>query len=174
MSFRPTSDIIAALQARLEALPLDAGVPAGEKLFQVVAVYRESDLGRAFQDLHAVKQRLCFIVPISIEHDNQVDRQRLLSVRTLGVDLLFGDRSFEKGATAALIGGARNVGVIEMAERVIDDLFDTPLVLEDVGGTPGEGAPLILTREDLPNDPGRVAWIQSFTFRAGLRRAALP
>jgi len=148
-------------------------VPAGEKLFQLVEYYRASDIARAFQDLYITKQRVCLLVPVSFRHNSDRDRLRLVTVRHVTVDLLIGDRSFDKGATAALTGGANNVGVIEMAERIVDDFFDTPLALDDVAVEPDAGAPLLLTSEDKPNDPGRVCWVQTLHLRAGLRRAAV-
>lgn len=173
MSFHSTATVIDALKARLTALPIDSESPAA-KVFQQVEFYRASNIARAFQDLYVTKDRVCFIVPVNFRHTNDRDRNRIVSVRTLTVDLLIGDRSFDKGAMAALTGGMRNMGVIEMAERIVDDFFDTPLDLADVAIEPDEGAPLLLTSEEKPNDPGRVCWVQTMHMRVGLRRAALP
>lgn len=173
MSFHASGTIMDALKVRLEAIPLVEGNVGGEKLFQQVAFYRASDIARAFQDLYITKQRICLIVPVNFRHTNDRTRNLLLSVRHLTVDLLIGDRSFDKGATAALTGGANNTGVMEMVERVIDDFFDTPPDISDVAVEPDEGAPLILTSEDHPNDPGRVCWVQTLRLRAGSARCGI-
>lgn len=174
MSFHSANTLMDALKARLESLPLDVNTPAGEKLLQRVEYFGTSDIQRAFEQLYFTQQRLALIVPVRIGHTNDRDRLRLVSVRSLTVDVLFGDRSFDKGSTAALVGGAKNVGVIEMNERTIDSLFETPLALDDVICEPGEGAPLLITNEQKPNDPGRVCWVQTLTLRAGMRRAVVP
>lgn len=170
MSFHSTSSIIVALKSRLEALPLDPQAPSGEKLFQLVAYYKASDMARAFADLYIAKDRVCLIVPVGFRHSNDRDRLMLKSVRELTVDLLIGDRAFDKGAMGAFTGTA---GVLEMAERIIDDFFATPLALVDCQPEPEEGAPLLLSSDDKPNDPGRVCWIQTLRLRAGLSRAAV-
>lgn len=171
MSFLSSATVMDAVKARVEALYLVGS--SGEKLFQLVSYYRASDIARAFGDLYITKNRVCLIVPVGVGHTNDRGRHMLSSTRGLTLDLLFGDRSFDKGATAALTGGANNVGVMEMAERVIEDFFTTPLALSDVAVEPGEGAPLILTNEDLPNDPGRVCWVQTVDLRAGSARGGI-
>jgi hypothetical protein len=173
MSFHTSSNIMDVLKARLETVPLQEEVPAGEKLFQLVAYYRASDIGRAFQELYITKNRVCLIVPVNFRHSNDRTRNLLVSVRHLTVDLLIADRSFDKAATAALTGGANNVGVMEMAERVIDDFFTTPLAISDVAVEPDEGAPLLITSEERPNDPGRVCWVQTIHLRAGSARCGV-
>ena len=170
MSFYPTATIIAALKARLEAMPLDAGQPAGPKLFELVAYYKASDIARAFADLYIAKDRVCLIVPVGFRHFNDRDRLMIKTSRELTVDLLIGDRAFDKGAMTAFTGPA---GVLEMAERIIDDFFATPLDLADCQPEPEEGAPLLLTSDERPNDPGRVCWIQTLRLRAGLSRGSV-
>jgi hypothetical protein len=170
VSFISSGTIMDALKARLQALHLVGS--SGDPLFQLVEFYRVSDITRAFQDLYFTKHRVCFIVPVNFSHANQRGRHMLTSNRELTVDLLIGDRSLETGkaATAALVGGANNVGVMEMAERIIDDFFTTPLALSDVAVEPDEGAPLAITSEEKPNDPGRVCWVQTLHLRAGMAR----
>lgn len=173
MSFHATATVLDALKLRLEGIPLVIGDTGGEKLFQLVAYYRASDIASAFEQLYITKNRICLIVPVNFRHTNDRERNRLFTTRELTVDLLIGDRSFDKAANAALVGGENNVGVIEMTERIIDDLFDTPLALDDVAVEPDEGAPLIVTSDAKPNDPGRVCWVQTLRLRAGLRRCAV-
>lgn len=167
MSFHTTSAILAALKTRLEALPLDTAQPAGAKLFQLVSYYKASDIARAFADLYIAKDRICLLVPVAFRHVNDRDRLRMLTVRDLTVDLLIGDRAFDKGAMDAFTGSG---GVIEMAERIVDGFIETPLALADCAVEPEEGAPLLLTSDDKPNDPGRVCWVQTLRLRAGLKR----
>jgi hypothetical protein len=174
MSVHTTESILDTLKTRLESLPLVVGEVGGEKLFQLVTYYRTSDIARAFEELYFTKDRVCIIVPVRFAHRNDRERNRLLSVREITVDLLLADRSFDKGATAALTGGARNVGVVAMAERVIDSCLTTPLDLSDGIVEPDEGAPLVVTNDQRPNDPGRQCWVQTIRIRAGLMRAAVP
>lgn len=168
MSFRTTIEIMDALKERIAALTKPNST---EALFEKVDFYKSSDIGRAFSDLYFTENRVCLIVPVNFRHTNQRDRLLLMSERYLTVDLLLADRSFEKGAQPAVTGDSETIGVVRMAEIIIDDFFDNPLALDDVAVEPDEGAPLLLTKDEVPNDPGRASWIQTLNLRSGMRRA---
>lgn len=180
MAFIRTTVLIALLQARLVSLKIDTAAPASEenKLFERVGIFGANQLEAAMKATFASEQRVAFIVPVGDSHRNDRGRTVILSQRTTRLVLLIADRSMDKGKTEALIGGNRNVGILDMKDLVIDDLFANPFGEPvDLAFEPGEGEPLMLQGADKPagaGNLGRECWAQQLTAYAGQDRAVIP
>lgn len=163
MSLIPAKTILAALKDRLAALMLDESGNT-EALFERVEIYANKRLGEALSDLIITKQRICLIVPTGIERDRvSSGSTTVLRRRWLEVDLLIADRAFYKSAQRAVEGGDKNLGVIELVERLETSLDGFELTAwgaaELLDGTPFE-----LSAQDAP---GREAWVQGLLIPAG-------
>lgn len=188
MSFLHTVDILALFQERLASLTLAAGesclprLGAGtaqaqpaERLFQRVGAFGANRLVAAMQAVFAAEQRVCFIVPGGDKHTGTRDPVMLRSVRRTSLALLIADKAFDKDKTAALIGGPANVGILELKDRVIDDLVTTPFTRADFAIEPGDGEPLIIAESDKQaGNLGRECWLQWLGVYAGESRSAIP
>ena len=180
MPFLHTTDAIALLQERLESLELtsdesQAAPSAGKKLFQRVGAFGANRLGEAMRSVFASEQRVCFIVPGGDKHSGARDSLMLRSVRRTSLALLIADKSFDKDKTAALIGGAQNIGILELKDRVIDSLVTTKFTRADFVLEPGDGEPLVIgDAEKQAGNLGRECWLQWLGCYAGESRCAIP
>lgn len=169
MSRIKATTILDALKARLAAVLLDEGNGSDDRLFDVVEIYANKRLGEALQKLIITKQRVCLVVPSGFRRvfGVQANGEPVLQSRYLHVDLIFADRAYVKAEQNALVGGEKNIGVLEMAERVEDaldgiDLSSYGPALFDDGASEE-----VSTSKDIE---GRVAWFQSLLIPAGDNR----
>lgn len=161
----PAIELCSSLQSRLEKIVI-AESPT-EPLFEVVACYGNKSLGQALADLVITKGRVCLIVPTGIRrfHDS-FPSDRVLTQRYLEVDLLIADRAYYKSGQVAVFGGDKNLGVIEMGERVeaaldsVDLSSWGPAIFED-------GAQQTIAASEKERTAGRETWIQSLLIPAG-------
>lgn len=176
MSFVRTGDLIATLQARLAALALEPGNPGNaDRLFQRVGAFGANRLSQAMKATFAAEQRVCFIVPGGDKHATTRDRLALRSVRTTALALLIADRAFDSNRDDALVGGPQNLGILELKDRVIDDLFDSPFTAGDLAFAPGDGEPLIIEGQDkAAGNLGRECYLLWLHAYAGERRVSIP
>lgn len=178
MSFLHTNDVIALLQERLESLTLSADesqAGSEEKLFQRVGAFGANRLAAAMKATFASEQRVCFIVPGGDKHAGSRDAVMLRSVRSTRVALLIADKAFDPDKTAALIGGLANIGILEMKDRVIDDLVSTKFTRADFVIEPAEGEPMVISdSEKQAGNLGRECWLQWLGCYAGEARQAVP
>jgi len=166
---------MAALKTRLQSLPLnDGGELIDGGLFELVAYYDSGQMDKALHDLMANHlQRVAFIIPSGQRYQNERDRLQLHSRRFTGIDLILSDRDYDPARSEALVGGDRNVGVLELEHRVVTNLVSVPLVdLPDVQFEPEDSSPIELSRD--ANERGRLAIAISLSTRAGLLQVAIP
>lgn len=162
----PATLLIGQLQARLGAIRLD-GSPGAAALFDLVAPYATSNLDDALAKLIATtKQRVCLIVPAGIVRlpGSVVQGEATHYARYLKVELIYADKAYYKAEQVALVGGEKNIGVLEIAERVEDELDGVDLSpYGPVQWLAGDAD--MITHEKLP--AGRVAWFQALLLPAG-------
>lgn len=169
MSYVKTVEILTALKAQLEALPLP-GTTAGEKLFERVDFHENKKLREALSDLVIVKQRVAIIVPGGDSYVNTKEARTVRSVRTSSFDLLLADRAWTKGGHEAVFGGAKNVGVLTMKDIVVDHFAENPqLGLPWVVLTPEQGAQIEIADSDVKDSPGRECYVINYSTPAGER-----
>ncbi len=177
MAFLHTAEVMELLKTRLESLLVG---PAGpDPLFERVGYFGANDLARALKETFASEQRVCFIVPNGSQHANVRTRLELTSVRSVRLVLLIADRSLDRMHQTALVGGPANIGILELGDRVIDDLVGNPFAGHpDLVFEPGAGDPLMIQPVDAKgaNSPnlGRECWAQELTAFAGIARMAIP
>jgi hypothetical protein len=175
--FIPTTTLIGHLSAHLEALPLVAADPSGQKLFQRVGVFGSAQLAQAMRATFATEQRVAFIIPGPEGHTSRRDRSLLFSTRTVRVAVLMADRAMDRSKPDALMGGTRNAGILAMKDAVIASLFataphDWPV---DLAFSPDTGEPLMIAEADqAAGNLGRECWLQWFTAYAGTGRQNVP
>ena len=174
MAYLPFLTVLSALKTRLASLPLDPLHPEGDKLFENVAYYGANDLPQALTDLLVIQQRVCVIVPSRWMHKNERDRLLMISTRTIEADLFIADRAMTVRDQAALVGGAQNLGILAMADRVVVSLTGTPFTTPDFVVEPQDGSPVVITQADKKNLPGREAWVQAVSILAGRVRSTVP
>ena len=164
------SDLLSALKAKLVALKLDAAA-SDEPLFETVELYGNKSLGQALSDLTITKGRVCLIVPLGLTRvSDDKPSHRVLTRRFLQVNLLIADRAYYKAAQVAVFGGDKNLGVIEMAERVETALEGHDL--SDYGPAIwGDGAQQTLTDPQKKDAPNREVWIDDLVIPAGTTEA---
>jgi len=161
--------LLTALQTQLAKIPLDAESGSDEALFEAVEIFANKRLGEALQKLVITKGRVCIIVPAAIRRvlGVQGNGEAALLSRFLQVDLLIADRAYVKAEQNALVGSDKNVGVLEMSERVEDALDGVDLspygpALWDDGASDEVAAD--------KDTPGRVTWFQTLLIPAGDNR----
>ncbi|MBI5693668.1 MAG: hypothetical protein HZC55_26625, partial [Verrucomicrobia bacterium] len=167
MSFVPTLQILFALKAELESLPLPEGAP-GEKLFERVDFHENKKLREALADLLIVKQRVCIVVPGGDSYENFKEGRTVRSVCTQTFDLLIADRAWARGGHDAVFGGPSNLGVLAMKDAVRDHFVAHPqLGLPHVVLTPQEGAHIEIADSDAKDSPGRECFVLHYSTPAG-------
>ena len=170
MPFVATITLLNALKTALEALPhTDADKAlAGEKLFERVDFHENKKLREALSDLVIVKQRVAIIVPGGESFQNERQGRTVLSKRSTSFDLLIADRAWTKGGHEAVFGGANNIGVLRMAEAVVNALVAAPqLGLPYVVLQPQDGAQIEIADSELKDSPGRECYVLNYTTPAG-------
>ena len=177
MAFLHTLAVMDLLKTRLESLLV--GAVGSDPLFERVGYFGANDLAKALKETFASEQRVCFIVPAGNQHANTRTRLDLTSVRTVRLVLLIADRALDRVHQTALVGGPANIGVLELGDKVIDDLVGHPFTGHpDLTFEPGAGDPLMIQPADAKgaNSPnlGRECWAQELTAFAGIARAAVP
>ncbi len=166
MSRVPANTLVTALKEKIAAILLDED-SGDEPLFNVVEPYSTSNLGDALAKLIATtKQRVCLIVPAGIRRVTgvQADGEAAHLARFLKVELIIADKAYYRAEQVALIGGDKNVGVMELFERIEEELDGVDL--SDYGPVQWlAGDADTITGKELP--AGRVAWFQSLLIPAG-------
>lgn len=160
----PAKQLLAALQAKAGAVKLTG--EGDDPLFEHVELFSNKKLGDALSKLVLTKSRVLLIVPTGIRrtHQLEVNGEVTHLFRYLQVDLLIADRAYYKAEQVALVGGDKNAGVIELFERLEQELDGAelspygPVIWQD-------GASDTVTSKDVPE--GRVAWFQSLLIPAG-------
>lgn len=164
-TFPSAVSLYASLSAALSAIPLGPDY-GDEKLFERVELYGNASLARALADLVITEGRVCLVVPTAVRRLNEAHGTSVMTRRFLQVDLLIADRAFYQAPRAAVFGGDRNAGVIEMGELVeralagIDLSEYGPAIFED-------GVQQTLTSEERKTTPGRETWVQTLLLPAG-------
>lgn len=180
MAFTRTTKLIELLKARLESLPLVEGdTNGGERLFQRVGVFGANRLKQALAATFASEQRVAFIVPVGDNHGSDRGRLVLTSERTTSLVVLMADRVMDKTSAAAVIGGPHSIGILDMKDRVIENLTEVPFAeISDLCYAPAKGEPLILqdagSGSTGSGDLGRECWAQEFSTYAGLIHQNIP
>jgi hypothetical protein len=174
MPFLHTTELLETLKTRLESLRVDPANPESEKLFQRVGYFGASKLNDALKATFAAEQRVCFIVPAGDNHTNIRNRSFTWATRGTKIVLLIADRALEKVNQEALVGGPKTLGVLELKDLVIDDLFANAFAdVPDLAFEPGDGDVLIIGNEKNPADLGRECYMQHFTAYAGQAQRAI-
>ena len=170
MSYINTADLLEAVRATLAALPLDAeNDAAGAKLLDDVRFYNLRDPVKALNELFLTQeQRVCFIVAGGDTYASSGGRDRVsvTSHRETDFELMLCDRVWEKLDPAAILGGAENVGVLNLKDRAIAALQGQSLALPPVVLLPQEGG-LVDLFDPRGTEQGRSCWVQGFTTYAG-------
>ena len=176
-NYIPTLEILAALKAKLEAMQIPAGLPAGVgtgPLFQRVEYYDSENLADALKNLLILKQRVCFIVPGSDHYENILTGEVFLQSRRLTeLQLLIADIAWTKAGQEAVFGGEKNIGVVRMKDLVVDELVGATLNLPGVALAPADGNFITVSDEKAKDKPGRECWVQPFETWAGEARIGL-
>lgn len=170
MPFVSTHSILAALKTQLEALPHSDPVKAeaGEKLFERVDFHENKKLREALADLTIIKQRIAIIVPGGQSFQNVKEGRTVRSVRSMSFDLLIADRAWTKGGHEAVFGGDKNIGVIRMAEDVVNHFIENPqLGLPYIVLEPQEGAQIEIADSEVKDSPGRECYVLNYATPAG-------
>ena len=165
------------LKTRLESLLV--GAVGSDPLFERVGYFGANDLAKALKETFASEQRVCFIVPAGTQHANTRSRLDLTSVRTVRLMLLIADKSLDKIHQTALVGGPANIGVLELGDRVIDDLVGHPFTGHaDLTFEPCAGYPMMIQPPDAKGtnaaNLGRECWAQELIAFAGIVHVAEP
>ncbi len=170
MSYVSTVDLLAAVKAALVALALDpTGDPQGARLFDAVEFYNLRDPVKALDALFLTQeQRVAFLVAggDSYQTAGGRDRVSVTSHRDTDFEVLVSDRVWEKHDPAAVLGGAGNVGVLALKDRVVAALHGQALDLAGVALVPREGGLMDLF-DPRGTEQGRTFWSQQFTTYAG-------
>jgi hypothetical protein len=176
MAYLSFLTVLDALKKRLASLPLDPADASADpdKLFERVEYYGANDLPQALMDLLVIQQRVCVIVPASWDHQNERDRVMFKSVRTIHLDLYIADRAMTLRDQAALVGGAKNLGILAMADRVVTNLAGTIFATPNFVVEPTLGTPVVISSAEKKNLPGREAFLQAVTILAGMIRSTVP
>jgi hypothetical protein len=163
MNFVPTGKILTRLRDCVAALRDPAGAP----LFEVVRLYGSTDLARAFADLLlTTEKRVCLILPAGARFENITEGRRLLTKKTVSLNLIICDTDRATGLDA-LFGGEGTPGVIALADAVSDALAGAQLALPHVALEPVEGDDLEVFADERPSDSGRKGWFQTWQTPAG-------
>ncbi len=164
MAIVPARTLIDALEAKLKAITI--ADDSDEPLFEVVERYGNKSLGQALVDLTITKGRVCLIVPEGTHRLNDdFASHRVLTKRFLRVDLLIADRAFYKAAQVAVFGGEKNLGVIEMGERV--EVKMEGVDLSDYGPAIFEDSSQQTVANAEKDAPGRETFIQALLIPSG-------
>lgn len=166
MPRHPTSTLLAALKARLEALQWtpDGGDP--EALFQQVKYYAEPDLVKALAEIRVIQNRCCLIVPDANEYRNDQQGRSMITGVERTVFLVLTDRDYAQ-AQDALLGDASRPGVIVMEETVVDDVTGVNLGLRGVRVKPERGESVFIGGDDAKKIPGRRVRTLELAIEAG-------
>lgn len=178
MAFIHTTALIQTLRERLESLPLDPAQQTGptNRMFERVGVFGANQLEQALKATFASEQRVAFIVPVGDEHQGERSRLVLTSERYTSLVVLMADRALDKVSSAALVGGPHSLGILEMKDRVIDNLTEVPFAAVDLCFAPRKGEPLMIQDPSSPGSGnlGRECWAQEFHTYAGLIHQTIP
>jgi hypothetical protein len=170
MPFVSTLTLLNAVKAALEALPHPdpAQAALGVKLFERVDFHENKKLREALTDLTIVKQRVAIIVPGGQSFQNVREGRTVRSVRSFSFDILIADRAWTKGGHEAVFGGDKNIGVLRMADQVVDSfLGNSQLGLPYVIIQPQEGAEIEVADGDVKDSPGRECYVLNYSTPAG-------
>lgn len=172
MPFVHTIDLLETLKTRLESLVAVAGEEA--KAFERVEIFGAQKLAAALKATFASEARVCFVVPTGDVHQAQRDRNFLFVQRETDLVLLIADRVMDLRHSEALVGGKSSIGILELKDRVIDDLFASPIEGVDLAFVPGHGEALMIEAKDnAAGNLGREVWAQQFSTYAGSARRAI-
>jgi hypothetical protein len=164
MRFVPTGDILTRTREALAALTGGGGAP----LFDLVRLYGSTDLARAFADLLVTtEKRVCLVLPAGARFENLREGRRLLTRKTVMLNLILCDTDRGTGLDA-LFGGEGTPGVIALADAVGEALTGAGLGLPYVALEPVEGDDLEVFADNRPADSGRKGWFQTWQTPAGL------
>ncbi len=160
-------DLLAALKTRL--LALDHPTLTGEKLFEVVAYHEDKNLAEALEELIITKSRVCLIVPAGDRFERRKEGRIINVDRYSSLDLVFADKAYTKGGQDAAFGGTKNVGVVAMADLVIEKLGETPQLtgLRWCSLEPTDGAFLTLAADEQKKATGRQAYVLNYETPSG-------
>jgi len=163
--FIPTSELLSAVKAAVETLPL----AAGGSLFQAVKLYDSSDIDRAFADtLVARQQRICFIMPGRVYWENVSDDTKLISKKKIQFACLICDTDRRTGQEA-VFGGPHAQGVLQLGDAVVKALSGSHLGYPRLLGVcvePMDGDEITVTKEG-DSDSGRKGWFLTLETYAG-------
>lgn len=174
MSFIKTVPLLQAVKARLEAMTVADGDPT--LLFDDVELYHTPEMGSAIKRLILSTSKICLIVPSGDDYESTGAADYVHTTATLEFDLLFADRVYSTTKnTAAIFGGASNVGVVPMKDRVLELLHGAAVGLTGVVLTPLAGS-FVTVKDDqdpkLKDTPGRESYIATWTTWAGEQSAS--
>lgn len=176
MAFIDSVALFEAVKTTLVALALDPlADPAGEKLFDAFAFYNVRDPVKALNDLFLTQeQRVGFLAPGGDNHQNSGGRDlvNVVSHCESDFEIMLCDRVWEKGNTAAVLGGPENLGLIRMKDRVRAALMGQSLGISGVVLLPGEGG-LVDLFDPRGEDIGRTVWVQSWSTYAGREKVSV-
>lgn len=173
MPFTATVSVLAALQAKLEALEWTPATGPAEPAFQKVALFDVDDLATAIKDLLVFKDRACFILLDAERCDSELAGNKVVSRLTRTVALLITDRDYGKRADA-LVGDATRPGVLALKDLILDP--DNEIIGDLVTGVavlPGFGSPVRITGEARDNLTGRLAYELDLELKGGSLVVAL-
>jgi hypothetical protein len=177
MAFFHVHTVLDLLKARLESLLV--GGAGSAPLFERVGYFGANDLAKALQETFSSEKSVCFIVPVGARYQNTRERTDLTSVRSIRIVLLIADRSLDRIHQTALVGGPTNIGIVDMADTVIDSLVNDPFTGQaDMVFEPGDGEPIMLSAPAAKGansaNLGRECWAQEVTAFGGIARVAVP
>jgi len=170
MPFVSTLTLLNAVKTALEALPHTdpAQAALGVKLFERVDFHENKKLREALTDLTIIKQRVAIIVPGGQSFQNERQARTVLSKRSFSFDLLIADRAWTKAGRDAVFGGEKNIGVIRMADEVLNAFIANPQIgLPYVVLQPEDGAQIEIADSDVKDSAGRECYVLNYSTPAG-------
>lgn len=170
-----TLDILRAYRDALREIPLDrTNDPAGEKLFEVVELWPNKQLGRAMQSLIVTKKRVCLVVPMSTRRvvRDQTGGLSVTGAKFMEVALIYTDVAYFKYEQKVTFGDDNNLGLFAFDEIIEQELLGKEL--SPFGGLVfGDADPLLLSDTEQANAPGRQAWLLQTILPTGVMSVAV-
>jgi hypothetical protein len=169
--FASITAIANAIKTQLTAIQLpDKSGP----LFQRVELFDSENLLEAFQLLLISEQRLALIVPLDAHWETESSQRKLLTRRSLPVDILVSDRVLGN-RTAALYGDDNNLGAFALAALAVPSVSGQLLPNPSgvVSYPVNESVLIVKNKADKQNLPGRAAIAIELECKGGWLEAPL-
>ncbi|AHF94216.1 hypothetical protein OPIT5_08335 [Opitutaceae bacterium TAV5] len=168
MPYIATLDIMQAVKASLATLRIDPADPESAPLFETIDMHINKKLKEALKNLLILDQRVCLIVPGGENYENIKEGRTIRSEKDITFDLLIADRDWAEKGHDATFGGPENIGILRMADRVVEHFLETPqLGMPYVCIVPTAMRPIDVPADDVKDSPGRECYVINYESPAG-------